>query len=194
MGIESDKPQLSMLRKRTEERFGKTFRVHNDFVLLASDIENITKEHISESTLERVWNYSTRGYSTISLRTLDVICAYCGFKNWEQFCKDLKENNGDSDFFDEEIISVSDLRPGQKIKIGWLPNRICILRYLGNERFMAEECENSTMQPGDSFSCGIMQHGQPLWTDDFQTADGTKIKSRYIMGLHNGLTILQILS
>ena len=77
MNFESNIPQIAVLRKRVEERFGKPLTIHNDFVMLVEDIEKCLREHISETTLERVWNYSTRGNNSVSLRTLDVLAKYC---------------------------------------------------------------------------------------------------------------------
>ena len=34
------------------------------------------REHISPTTLERVWGYSTRHYDTVSRCTLDVLARY----------------------------------------------------------------------------------------------------------------------
>lgn len=69
MSIKSNIPQIALLRQCVEERFGKPLTVHADFVELVSQIEILLRQHISESTLERVWGYSTRGYDTVSLRT-----------------------------------------------------------------------------------------------------------------------------
>ncbi len=76
MSIRSDIPQIAALRQRVEERFEKRLAVHADFLALVAVIEMEQRQHISESTLERVWGYSTRGYKTVSLRTLDVLAKY----------------------------------------------------------------------------------------------------------------------
>ena len=59
MSIRRHIPQISALRKRVEKRYGKKLAVHADFLDLAAEIGMMLRLHISESTLERVWGYST---------------------------------------------------------------------------------------------------------------------------------------
>lgn len=154
MVIRSDNPQIHALRERVECKFGKTLYVHSDFIDLMNDIEIELRLHISETTLERVWCYSTRGYDNVSLRTLDVLSKYVCNENWEKFCELLKkENKKESDILISEIISVKDLNEGDRIRFGWVPDRICEARYLGDNRFIAEHCENFCMKKGDVFVC-----------------------------------------
>lgn len=54
MSISSSQPQILALRQRVEERFGKRLSVHGDFVALSEAIGQFLREHVSESTLERV--------------------------------------------------------------------------------------------------------------------------------------------
>ena len=153
MAVKSNIPQISALRKRVEERFGKPLTVHADFLALVAVIEMEQRQHISESTLERVWGYSTRGYDTISLHTLDVLAQYATGRYWDDFCRLLHaESECESELFDVEHISSSDLSVGDRLQIGWLPDRLCEVRYLGDNRFVAERCENSKMQRGDTHS------------------------------------------
>ena len=194
MAIISNHPSIAALRLKVESTFGRKPAVHSDFVTLSERIENSTRQHISESTLERVWNYSTRGYATVSLRTLDVLASFCDDEGWSVFCERLRlESSSESEFFDVEAVRVDDLMPGDRVRFGWLPDRLCIARYLGNHRFVAEECENSKIQPGDTFSCLIFQLGEPLKTEDFRNGDGTGNGQRYTVGIHNGLTALSVI-
>lgn len=194
MAIDSKSPEISVLRQRVEARFGQTPMVHAQFVILGDEIFRQTKEHVSETTLERIWNYSTRGYQTVSLRSLDVLCRYIGISDWNAFLLKLKEENGsESDIFDVPAISTKNLDAGSRIKIGWQPDRVCIVRYLGDNRFVCEESRNAKMKPGDSFSCLQMQLHNPLYLDDFSSPD-LPAGSRYGIGLRHGLTVLQVLS
>lgn len=194
MPIDSKLPEISLLRKRVETRFGRMLRVHSDFDALRDSIFLETKELISETTLERLWNYSTRGYENVSRHTLDVLSTYVGASEWEAFLETLKNEVGyESDYFDARTIISANLQPGKRIRIGWLPNRVCIIRYLGNDRFIAEETSNSKLQPGDTFRLLSLQLHSPLYIEDLEGADGSKKGARYGVGLRNGLTMLQIL-
>ena len=191
MSIPRDIPQIVALRERVEARFGKKLAVHADFLSLVAEIELEQRQHISESTLERVWGYSTRGYNTVSLRTLDVLARYAEEHSWEDFCERLKMDEGsESELFDEECILTSDLAVGDCLQIGWLPDRLCEVRYLGANRFVAERCENSKMQVGDTFSCLQFTLGRELSINDFCALNNVSAKT-YVVGRQNGLTLLR---
>lgn len=194
MAIDSKIPMISALRQAAEEAFGAPLKVHSDFVVLSDRIFNKTRQHISETTLERLWNYSTRGYDTVSRRTLDVICYFCGVGNWEDFLLRLKkENNCESDIFDREVIHVANLTEGSRLRIGWQPDRVCTIRYLGENRFIAEETQNSKLCPDDTFECTQFQIHSPAYLYDLRDASGSQKGMRYGIGLNNGLTMLQLL-
>ena len=192
MTIKSDIPQIAALRERVEKKMGKSLNTHSDFIELTSLIELELRQHISESTLERVWNYSTRGYDGVSLRTLNVLCNFAMECNWNAFCDLLiKENNIESEVFNLEVISTQDLNIGDKVRIGWLPNRICVVRYLGDNNFVAEHCENSTMKEGDTFVCHQFILGKELVMSDFRQSPNDPGKV-YIVGKEHGITTLNI--
>lgn len=190
MVIKRNIPQISALRQHVERRFGKKLAVHADFQALTAVIETALRLHISETTLERVWGYSTRGYDTVSLHTLDVLAAYAEGCSWEDFCKLLQEGtNCESEYFNSEHIDSSELKEGDRLRIGWLPDRICEIRYLGENRFLAERCENSKLQAGDTFSCLQFTLGHPLTMTDL-CRDNALLGPTYVVGQKNGITTL----
>lgn len=195
MSIQRDIPQIIVLRERVESRFGKKLSVHADFLALVAVIEMEQRQHISESTLERVWGYSTRGYDTISLHTLDVLAQYATGRYWDDFCRLLHaESECESELFDVERISSSDLSVGDRLQIGWLPDRLCEVRYLGNNRFVAERCENSKLQEGDTFSCLQFALGKEVVLTDLHQAGTPENRLKmYLAGSKNGLTTLRLL-
>ena len=190
MNIKTDIPQISLLRQAVERAIDFPLSTHGDFLRLSAGIEYTLREHMSESTLERLWGYSTRYYETVSVRTLNVLARFVGYHSWDDFCVKSAKGISESELFSDEAISSADLNVGDRLRIGWPPNRICVIRYLGENRFVAEETENSTMQPGDSFSCIQIQKGKPLHLDLFQKA-GNDEKLRYIVGINTGLTLLE---
>lgn len=193
MSIQRDIPQITSLRQRVESRFGKKLVVHADFLALVAAIEEEQRLHISESTLERVWGYSTRGYNTISLHTLDVLSRYADGCNWSDFCKRLHAETGDeSELFNVEKITTSELSVGDRLQIGWLPNRLCEVRYLGDNRFVAERCENAKMQSGDTFSCLQFLLGKELVLTNLIRL-GLNTPQTYVAGVNHGLTTLRLL-
>ena len=190
MGIKRNIPQIYALRQSVESRFGKKLAVHADFQTLVAEIEMEQRLHISETTIERVWGYSTRGYETVSLHTLDVLSQYASGCYWDEFCKFLhKDGNCESAFFNVEHIATNELSVGERLRIGWLPDRICEIRYLGENRFVAEHCENSKLQTGDTFTCLQFAFGLPLTMNDLRR-NNALIGTTYMVGQNNGLTSL----
>ena len=195
MSIQANIPQIAALRREVEGRFGTPLHTHTDFVSLTEAIEDTLHEHISPTTLERVWGYSTRHYDTVSRRTLDVLARYAERESWETFCTYLKQSAGsESDFFTEGILPVSSLSIGTRLRLGWQPDRVCEVRYLGDYRFVVESVTNGSLRMGDSFSCLQFQLGKLLYMDCFHRADDTSEEHhRYAVGRENGLTLLEII-
>ena len=190
MNILSSIPQITVLKERVEQSLDFPLSTHGDFQRLSFLIGTRIHEPISESTLERVWGYSTRHYDTISIRTLNVLSRFIGVPSWEEFCEGLCENG--SELFNAEIVSTADLQIGTRIKLGWCPDRICIIRYLGKNRFIAESTENSIMQPGDSFSCQQFIVGKEAQLTNFSKKDSCD-RFNYFIGTQSGITTLEIL-
>ena len=197
MSIQANIPEIAALRREVENKYGTPLHTHAHFVSLTEAIEVALREHISPTTLERVWGYSTRGYDTVSRRTLDVLSRYIGAKNWDDFCDILRAEKGcESNIFITKALMSHSLEVGTRLLIGWQPDRICEIRYLGNNRFEAIRTENSSIKPGDKFSCLLFEKGRELYMDLFQRANETSEpnpSARYVVGQQNGLTTLEIL-
>jgi hypothetical protein len=196
MSILANIPQIAALRGEIEAAQGGALHTHLDFVALTEKIEERLREHISPTTLERVWAYSTRHYDTVSRRTLDVLARYVGADGWDDYVGRLRSTAGrESEEFTDGVINVSSLAVGARLLIGWQPDRLCEIRYLGNFRFVVEHVENSSaLRVGDSFSCMQLQLGQELYMDCFQRAGApSEENARYAVGQSHGLTTLRMI-
>ena len=60
MSIRVNTPEIAALKARVQDVFGDSLQTHNAFIALADSVERALHEHMSESTLERLWGYSTR--------------------------------------------------------------------------------------------------------------------------------------
>lgn len=186
-------PEIAVLRSRVEAIFGKPLETHNAFISLVGAIEDSIREHLSESTLERMWGYSTREASAVSIRTLDVLSRYVGFSSWKSFCADLKASSPrESEEFSGESMISSGLTVGTRLSLGWLPDRLIEVEYQGGNRFIVRESLNSSLKPGDSFECIQIQKGRPLYLDRFRRA-GSQTEARYVAGERSGLTLVKYL-
>jgi len=192
MRIKSNIPEIATLKLEVTKKCGFDLKTHADFLNLVTSVESVTHVHLSETTLERLWNYSTRGYANVREKTLDILSKYVGDDSWEEF-KNRKKREAqiESEIYSGNIVNADALKVGDRIKISWMPDRVCIVKYLGDNRFIAVHTENATIQPGDSFSCLQFQKGQPLCMDKFQHAIDEE--NRYIVGKVHGLTSIEIL-
>lgn len=194
MSIDMDSPQLAALRDEIEELVGKMYS-HSNFTHLSGLIGYKCKEHISVTTLERIWGYSTRNASKISVRTLDVIARFVDHADWEAYCKYLhnKIQRCSEMFKATGAINSSDLATGTKVRIAWQPDRVCEVEYLGDNRYVAVKCENSSMKPGDTFTCLTIQKGRELYMDNFTRCGEESAGEYYVAGQINGLTTAEII-
>ena len=190
MAVDTNIPQIVALKKAVEKRFGHPIESRTDFTELAYDIERTTNNHISENTLRRLWG-KISGYTTVFTRTLDVLCKYIGHEQWNVYCKYLSnESEKESEIISSNmIIKVEELQIGDKIRLGWLPDRMCIVQYIGGRTFKAIDAVNSTVQTGDTFECSLMIKGYPLFVDNL--VHGGEHCQRYSMGIQSGLTTLE---
>lgn len=190
MAIRTDLIEIVALKNAVEKRFGKSLETRSDFAMLAADIELETHDHLADNTLRRLWGRIS-GYDTVFTRTLDVLSRYVGCEHFKDFCRWIKV----SDSRESQIVScgltikADDLVPGERIHIGWLPDRDCIVEYVGGRMFKAIECKNSTLQEGDTFECSIMIKNYPLFVDNL--VHGGEHCPRYSIGIINGITILE---
>jgi hypothetical protein len=190
MAVRTDIPQIAALRNAVEKHFGHPIESRTDFSLLAQEIERVTHDHIAENTLRRLWG-KIAGYGTVFTRTLDVLCRYVGYEHWKTFCTEIQNSSPrESDIVSKgTTIKVEDLVSGDRIRIGWLPDRICVVEYVGGRTFKAIDAKNSTLQVGDTFECSIMIKNYPLFVDNL--VHGGEHCTRYSIGLTNGLTTLE---
>ena len=187
MAIKTDNPQLALLRIEVEKKFGAAVQTPYDFVGLASSIEECTHEHISDSTLKRIWGY-VKSYPTVAVHTIGQLCSYVGHPDWEDWCGHLAA----AGIIESEIVSApgsikaDSLQAGDRLYISWAPDRECWLEYLGDRRFRAERTVNSKLKAGDCFCCSVFIKGRPLYVDNL-VQDGAVFES-YAMGMEHGLT------
>lgn len=146
---------ISQLKKAVEARFGHVPSGPADFGELSIAILKTTGERISSDTLSRIWGYK-KGYSSVRQSTVRVL---------EQYAK----ANEESDFIHTIAIHADECQKGDRVRIAWLPDRICVLNYLGDYRWRVEEAVNSKLHAGNTFSCRTIAQDYPLIVDHLHT-------------------------
>lgn len=184
-----DYPQLQHLLDSVGRHFGHTIATSTDFEILSLDIERETGDHLSASTLKRLWGYVSL-HPVPRVATLDVLSRYIGFKNFQEFCLSLKNDGNEvSGFFGTSCISVKDLRAGERIRLGWAPDRLVEMRYLGNFEFVVEESRNSKLLAGDRFELSDIISGCPLCIN--RILRNGKYTRPYIAAMKEGLNLVE---
>ena len=185
------KPEIVELLAQVEQRFGKSLNTPSDFYDLSLRLQQL-KQAVSMATLKRLWGYVGDVHQPRQA-TLDALAYYIGHNNFDEFCAWLRSSSDyDASSFLTEHLSISGLNAGERIEIGWAPNRVLILEYVGNALFKVLESQHSKLQVGDSFLTGGFVMGQPLILP-YINRDGFHTPA-YIAGKNGGLTLLKRLS
>jgi hypothetical protein len=144
---------------------------------------------VSSSTLKRLWNY-VGDVHEVRESTLDILSRYVGFDNYQAFLNELKKSpQRNSYFFTRDEIKASELTAGDRVQIGWAPNRIVIVEYLGDMKFRVEASENSKLEVGDTFLINSFLINTPLYLTTLVRKDLEM--PPYLAGRNGGLTILK---
>ena len=84
-------------------------------------------------------------------------------------------------------ISCDDLYEGQMLKLSWLPDRTCIIRYLGNGYFKVLSSENTRLSKDDTFECHHFINHEPAYLHGWKHGDMPSVT--YAIGKKNGIIV-----
>ena len=155
-------------------------------------IEKETGELLSSSTLKRLYGYVT--LSTVPREsTLDILARLVGRQDFHSFCTDLRKDSSlESTFFTAKTVSAADLVPGQKVRIGWNPDRVVTLEYLGNDSYQVVSSVNASLLEGDRFEQDSFMLGYPLYLARiFREGEYTPA---YVAGKRDGLNLVEVIT
>ena len=186
-------PELSSLLQDVEKAYGRKIRTTTDFEALSVVIEREIHELLSASTLKRLWGYVS-GTRIPRPSTLDILCKFIGKRDFPTYCKALREDKTvSSRFFSSKTVAAESLPIGAGLLLGWAPDRLVKLEYLGNCEFVVRESANSKLGPGDRFSAGSFMLGFPLYIPALHQASDPAASVSYVAGAVSGLNRLDIL-
>ncbi len=187
--MHKNSPEVIALRLKVEEEVSRKINKTTDFEYLVNVIWERTHKHISMSTLKRMWGY-VEGYDGVSEGSLNVLSNFIGYESWAHFAGSLNNNwESESILRVLDVIRCEDVEIGDIITVGWLPNRLCKLKYLGNNKHEVVYEENSKLEVGDTFTCAIFIKNEPMYADNL-VRQGLNLTS-YIAGSKNGITLLE---
>ena len=181
-------PELQALLEAVEERFKEPVRTTAGFERLAAAIEYELGGGLGATTLKRIWGYIP-SQTTPRLTTLNILARYAGHKDFKAFSESLHAEDS-SDFVSKRnILTSDDLRPGDRVIVGWAPNRMVTLTFLEGDRFEVSESANAQLRPGDIIEVSCLMLGWPLFVPGIHR-DGT-VTPPYIAGKAHGLTKIE---
>lgn len=184
-------PEIEELKRLVKEKYEDTLATSTDFEVFSLMLKNKYNANVSTSTLKRLYDYV--GYEhKPRMTTLNALSRYIGHPDFSGFVAWLKTSPCyNSSFFNADQLMSSDLRCGDEVEIGWSPNRMVRLEYLGNSRYTVIESRNSKMLFGDVFVTGCFIAEQPLYLP-FLERDGERTPP-FVAGRNGGLSIVRIL-
>ena len=185
-----DMPEISYLLSEVESRYGRRIETSTDFESLSIVIEHTIGEMISASTLKRLWGYVSLN-PTPRIATLNVLARFAGHQDFKSFCESLKDSKAFvSTFFTSEYLASSDLEAGNDVIIGWAPDRMVTLMYLGENMFELKESVKSKLKQGDRFELSEIIKKYPLVISRI-LRDGEYTPS-YIAGQQGGINYVKV--
>lgn len=181
--------ELIALLKKVEANCNRKMKTPADYDFLAGVIWDRIHESISSSTLKRMWGYAGKE-TDARFATKTVLARFLGYKDWDDFVEQMNSPEIESKQVVSQVIRTQNLIKGQKIEVCWYPDRRCVFQYEGGMQFMVLISENSHLQAGDTFMCGIFMLDEPLLLDNV-VHQGMQ-PTPYIAGSKSGLTRIRM--
>ena len=185
-------PELQYLLELVEKQYGRKLSTTTDFESLSVIIEKATGDLLSSSTLKRLYGYVS--LNTVPRKTtLDILSRFIGNRDYETFRISLSNDpQFSSRFFSAKTVTTSELKAGDRLRIGWPANRIVTLNYLGDDLFEVETSVNASLVKGDRFRQVSFMKGYPLYLSRI-LRDGDYTPA-YVAGMNIGLNLIEIVN
>lgn len=181
---------METLKKIIIEKIGRTLESPADFEHLSEQIQKLTGEYLSPTTLKRLFGHIPYDGQPRPA-TLSILARYAGYGGWQDY---QDKQHIESGFISSKRIMTAELHEGQKLCLAWNPDRECIIEYLGEERFVVLHAQNSKLQIGDLFCATQFIHGRPLTATNVVSLRDANVQDTYIAGAQTGLTKIELLN
>lgn len=183
-------PEIESLKLVIEKKKGGKIATPTDFGQLTSMILRETGFHVGVTTIKRLWGYIDNN-NRMRESTLSIFARFVGYRDWDDFCTTVHNNEGtESSFLSERQIISTNLAVDELVEIGWLPDRYCLIRHIGGSRFVVEWAMNCKLHAGDTFCASFFSKGHPLYITDLSQNGSRQVA--YVAGTRHGLTLARI--
>jgi hypothetical protein len=158
-----------------------------DFDYLSARIYDVTGENLSAMTLKRFWGYlGEKNKRQLRLNTLNLLARMVGYTDWATYYKESSVRGEiESDFLKNNSLITNSLQKGTMVQLMWHPDRVVTIRHDGYEVFSVVESVNSKLSAGDTFRCGLIVEGEPLYLSQLIHEAGEPMS--YVCGSEGGV-------
>ncbi len=175
MSIENFKQEV---RRAT----GLSLQTPKDFIRLSNLVHERTGEHISTTTLKRIFGYLNEDIQPRVL-TLNLLSRFLGYANYAAY--ESSRETPQSHAILSEHLTPEMLQEGDRVSLVWAPDRRCVIRFRGAASFEVVEVENTKLRVGDTFTCHLFISHEPLYLDNLVQGDAAPV--RYVAGAKDGI-------
>ncbi|MBQ9556719.1 MAG: hypothetical protein IJV05_10895 [Muribaculaceae bacterium] len=166
----------------------REMKTPRDFDWLSDEMRTKRGETVSSNTLKRLWGYLPTNVKPREY-TLDCLSRFIGYRDYAHFVEQgraLANEESSSEAVVSKKLNVSqDLAVRDRILLTWNPGRMCTVRHLGKDLFVVENSERTRLQAGNTFRCGLIIEGEPLYIDDL-VQEG-RMPVAYVCGKVDGI-------
>lgn len=170
------------LRSEVERMMGRELKASSDFAELSDAIYERTHERMSSTTLKRLWGYIDEPVKP-RLFTLNVLARFLGFSDYDALM--TSADGIQSAPILAPHLTDRDLKMGDRLRLTWRPDRVCVVEYLGYGRFCVREAVNTKLSVGDTFRCHLFIAHEPLFLDQLVHEGGEPVS--YVAGRQDGI-------
>lgn len=147
----------------------REMKTPRDFDWLSEEMRIKRGETVSANTLKRLWGYLPTNVKPREY-TLDCLSRFIGYRDYAHFIeqsRNLANEESSSEAVVGKKLNVSqELAVRDRVLLTWSPGRMCTVRHLGKDLFVVEKSERTRLQAGNTFKCGLIIEGEPLYIDD----------------------------
>lgn len=175
------------LCQEVERVIGRKMKTPKDFLLLEENVQERTGERLSPTTLKRLWGYLRAENVVPRALTLDVLSRYVGYADYEAFCHQQSYRTVvQSDPAVVRRLSARETKVGQLVRLTWLPDRDCTVRYCGDGNWEVVKSVNTKLTLGTTFTCHLFIEREPLWLDN-TLIPGSRAAGIFVCGRNDGV-------
>ncbi|QEM09340.1 hypothetical protein [Mucilaginibacter rubeus] len=166
-----------------------------DCRVISALVTSKTKHCISETTLKRIYGFALSRFNPSSF-TLDVLCKYCNYNSWKEFCEiqiqdDLEPSNNDFDWnqIRKKAASISNLTLQAARNRAGIPYHYVIKRELVNahlSEFIHSAFTNAIL-------CAPAGYGKTMalcqWVEDRLELNAANLRNDVILFINSNALI-----